>query len=249
MLTAEELQMNVREQPDIDEIRENELLAALPADDFARLLPRVERVVLPPFETLYDFDDEITHLYFPNRNTVVSTLCRTDEQVNVEVALCGSEGMAGLSALFGTVNSPYQNLVQVPGTGSRLTTADAKEEFNRGGIFQELLLRFTHSLLLQTSQTALCNRIHSDEERLARWLLLSDDRIASNQLPLPRELLAKMLGRNHSGVSIAASSLEKAGLITYNGAELAIVDRERLESVACSCYWIVKRQIGKAVDF
>jgi len=120
--------------------------------------------------------------------------------------------------------SPYQNLVQVPGTGSRLTIADAKEEFKRGGAFQELLLRFTHLLLLMTSQTALCNRIHSDEERLARRLLLSDDRIASNQLPLPRELLAKMLGKNHSGVSIAASTLGKAGLITYNGAELVILD-------------------------
>jgi CRP-like cAMP-binding protein len=235
--------MNVRDRPDTEEIRENELLGALPPAEFERLLPRLERVVLPPFEILYDFDDEITHLYFPNRNTVVSTLCKTDEKVNVEVALCGNEGVAGLSAVFGTTTSPYQNLVQVPGTGSRLTIADAKEEFKRGGAFQELLLRFTHLLLLLTSQTALCNRIHSDEERLVRWLLLSDDRIASNQLPLPRELLAKMLGRNHSGVSIAASTLEKAGLITYNGAELAIVDRERLESVACSCYWVVKRQL------
>ena len=239
--------MDVRDRPGTDEIRENELLAALPSADFERLLPRLERVVLPPFEILYDFDDEITHVYFPNRNTVISTLCKTDEKVNVEVALCGNEGVAGLSAVFGTATSPYQNLVQVPGTGSRLTIANAMEEFKRGGAFQELLLRFTHLLLLQTSQTALCNRIHSDEERIARWLLLSDDRIASHQLPLPRDLLAKMLGRNHSGVSIAASTLEKAGLITYNGAELAILDRERLESVACSCYWIVKRQ-GAQVD-
>lgn len=235
--------MNARERPDTDEIRENELLAALPADDFARLLPHLERVVLPPFEILYDFDDEITHVCFPNRNTVISTLCRTDEKVNVEVALCGNEGAAGFSAVFGTATSPFQNLVQVPGTGSRLTIGDAKQEFKRGGAFQELLLRFTHSLLLQTSQTALCNRVHSDEERLARWVLLSSDRIENNQLPLPRELLAKMLGRNNSGVSIAASSLVKAGLIAYNGSELIILDRENLESVACSCYWVVKRQV------
>jgi CRP-like cAMP-binding protein len=233
--------MNVRDQQDANEIRENELLAALPSDDFERLLPRLERVVLPPFEILYDFDDDITHVYFPSRNTVVSTLCRTDEKVNVEVALCGNEGAVGLSALFGMATSFYQNLVQVPGTGSRLTIEDAKLEFRRGGAFQDRLLSFTQSLLLQTSQTALCNRIHSDEERLARWVLLSNDRIESNQLPLPRELLAKMLGRNHSGVSIAASTLEKAGLITYNGSELVIADREGLESVACSCYWIVKR--------
>jgi hypothetical protein len=234
--------MNVHNQRDTDEMLENELLAALPADDLARLQPGLERVLLPPFEILYDFDDEITHLCFPNRNTVISTLCRTDEKVNVEVALCGNEGVASLSAVFGTAISPYQNLVQVPGTGSRLTITDAKEEFKRGGAFQELLLRFTHSLLLQTSQTALCNRVHSDEERLARWVLLSSDRIANNQLPLPRELLAKMLGRTRSGVSIAASALVKAGLIAYNGAELVILDRERLESVACSCYWIVKKK-------
>lgn len=240
--------MNLRDRQDTCEARENELLAALPSNDFERLLPRLERVVLPPFEILYNFDDEITHVYFPNRNTVVSTLCKTDEKVNVEVALCGNEGVIGLSGVFGTAISPYQNLVQVPGAGSRLTVGEAKQEFKLGGAFQDLLLRFTHSLLLQTSQTALCNRIHSDEERLARWLLLSNDRIKSNQLPLPRELLAKMLGRNHSGVSVAASTLERAGLITYNGAELVILDRERLETVACSCYWVVKRQHGKPTN-
>lgn len=168
--------------------------------------------------------------------------------MNVEVALCGNEGVVGLSGLFGMATSPYQNLVQVPGTGSRLTIVDAKQEFKLGGAFQELLLGFTHSVLLQTSQTALCNRIHSDQERLARWVLLSNDRIESNQLPLPRELLAKMLGRNHSGVSVAASTLERAGLITYNGAELEIVDREKLETVACSCYWIVKKHVPRMLE-
>ena len=136
--------MNVRDQAGIDEIRENELLAALPSEDFERLLPRLERVVMPPFEILYDFDDEITHVYFPSRNTVISTLCTTDEKVNVEVAICGNEGVAGLSGVLGTVTSPYQNLVQVPGTGSRLKVEDAREEFKRGGAFQDRLLRFTH---------------------------------------------------------------------------------------------------------
>jgi len=229
--------------PDANEIRENELLAALPADVFERLLPKLDYSVFPPFEVLYDFDAEITDIYFPNRNTIVSTLCRSDENVNVEVGLCGNEGAVGLSAIFGLTNSPFQHLVQVPGSGSRLALDNAKKEFQLGGAFQELLLKFANSQLLQVSQTALCNRIHSDEERLARWLLLSHDRVQVNQLPLPRELLAKMLGRNHSGVSVAASTLERAGLITYNGSELVIVDRERLESVSCSCYWVVKRQV------
>lgn len=240
--------MDARDCPDASLVKENELLAALPTEDFERILPRLEGIVLPPFEILYNFDDEVTHLYFPGRSTVVSSLCRTDEKIDIEVALCGNDGVIGLSALFGMTNSPYQNLVQVPGSGSRLAIEDAKSEFKLGGHFQQSLLLFTNALLLQTSQTALCNRIHSDEERLARWLLLSDDRVEAKQLPLPRELLAKMLGRNHSGVSVAASTLERAGLIKYNGAELEIIDREKLESVTCSCYWIVKRHVKRAIE-
>ena len=225
-----------------NEIRENELLAALPSEILERLLPQLEPVVLPPLEVLYDFDDPITHLYFANRNTVISTLSHTDEDINVEVAICGNEGVVGVSGILGSARSPYQNLVQVPGAGTRLALEVAKDEFSRCGAFHDGLLNYTHSLLVQISQTALCNRIHSDEERLARWLLLSHDRVQSQQLPLPRELLGKMLGRNVAGVSVAASTLQRAGIITYNGAELVILDREKLEAVACSCYWLVKRQ-------
>jgi hypothetical protein len=230
---------------EMNEICENELLAALPGDVFERLLPRLEPVVLPPLQVVYDFDEPITHIYFPNRNTVICTLCRTDENVNVEVAICGNEGAVGLSGILGFGNSPYQNLVQMPGTGSRLSIEDAREELSRCGALQQVLLNYTHSLLLQISQTALCNRVHSDEERLARWLLLSNDRTETHQLPLPRDLLAKMLGRNHAGVSVTASTLQRAGMITYSGAELVILDREKLEAVACSCYWVVKRQAAK----
>jgi CRP-like cAMP-binding protein len=237
--------MSLPQSQNSNEIRENELLAALPSDIFERLMPHLEPTVLPPLEVLYDFDDPITHLYFANRNTVISTLSRTEEDVDVEVAICGNEGAIGLSGILGSTNSPYQNLVQVPGTGSRLPTEEAKREFSQCGAFHDVVLNYTNSLLLQISQTALCNRIHSDEERLARWLLLSNDRIQTHQLPLPRELLGKMLGRNLAGVSVAASTLQRAGMITYNGAELVILDREQLEAVACSCYWIVKRQAGK----
>lgn len=224
------------------QIKENALLAGLPPDAFERLLPNLEPYTLPMLEVLYDFDDSVTHLYFPNQSAIVSTLCRTDEHINIEVSLCGNEGAVGFTSICGMGISPFQNLVQVPGTASRLAMKYAVEEFRRGRAFQELLFGFMNYSLIQTSQTALCNRIHSDEERLARWLLLSDDRTEVGQLPLPRELLAKMLGRNHSGVSVAASVLERAGLIRYNGAELVIIDREKLESVACSCYWVVRRQ-------
>lgn len=226
----------------VQEIRGNALLAALPSEIFARLLPHLELCPLSMANVLYDFDDRVTHLYFPNRSAIVSTLCRTDEHINIEVALCGNEGLVGFTSICGNAPSPFQNLVQVPGTASRLPLEYATQEFRRGGLFQEFVVGFMNSSLIQTSQTALCNRIHSDEQRLARWVLLSDDRAQAGHLPLPRDLLAKMLGRNHSGVNVAASVLERAGLIRYDGAELLIVDREKLESVACSCYWVVRRQ-------
>ncbi len=233
---------------DQSEVRENLLLAALPPESLERLLPWMERVILPPGEIVYRVDDEITHLYFPNRNTIVSTLCATDEQVAVEIGLCGNEGVIGSAAVFGAETTPHENLVQVPGTGSRLTIAAAKAEFQLGGRFQQLLLKFEHAFLIQVAQTALCNRLHPDEERLARWLLLSDDRVEYRQLPLPRELLAKLLGRNLSAISVTAAILEKAGLIQYNGSELIILDREKLETVACSCYWAVRRQSAKILE-
>ena len=237
--------MPIRNFNEAGEIRENELLTALSPESFERLLPHLEPIALPPLETLFDFDEAITHLYFPNRNAVISTLCRADEDVNVEVALCGNEGAVGLSGILGFAQSPYLNLVQVPGMGTRLALEEAKKEFSRCGAFHDVLLGYTHLFLLQVSQTALCNRIHSDEERMARWLLLSHDRTQQRQLPLPRELLGKMLGRNVAGVSVAASTLQRAGMITYNGVDLVIVDREKLESVACSCYWLLKR-VGKS---
>jgi CRP-like cAMP-binding protein len=233
---------------DLDGVRDNQLLAALPDESLERLSPAMDRLVLPPAEILYNFDDALTHLYFPGRNTVVSFLCRTDERENVEVGLCGNEGVIGAEALFGVDTAAHQNLVQVPGTGFRLELSIASNEFQRGGRFQELILRFTHSLFIQVSQTALCNRLHSDEERLARWLLLSHDRANSQQLPLPRELLAKLLGRSLSAASLTASLLESAGLISYNGAELIITNREKLETVACSCYWVARRQAARVLE-
>ncbi len=195
-----------------------------------------------PRRDLYDFNDALTHIYFPNRNAVVSLLCTTDERIDVEFGLCGSEGAVGLSGLLGARISALKNVVRVPGGGSRLTMTDARSEFRLGGRFQELLLQSTHALLIQIAQTALCNRLHSDEERLARWLLLSDDRVESGKLPLPRDLLAKLLGRTREGVRLTAAILERAGLVTYNEGEITIIDREQLESAACSCYWVVKRQ-------
>jgi CRP-like cAMP-binding protein len=228
-----------------NEIKENEILGALSAEDFARVQPKLEFAALPLFQVLYDFGTPIEHLYFPTRNTIVSMLCRSDERIQVEVTLCGSEGAVGMSALFGLPASPFQHLVQVAGASYRMSIADAMEEFRRGEGLQSLLMKFMNAQIMEVSQTALCNRIHSDEERLARWLLISHDRVEFNQLPLPRDLLAKMLGRNHSGVSVAASTLQRSGLITYNGAEIEILDRERLETVACSCYWVIKRQIAR----
>ena len=233
---------------DSNAIGENLLLGALPKKSLERILPSMEQVALAPADILYNFDDDLDYIYFPARNTVVSFLCTTDEHDHVEVGLCGNEGAVGVSGLFGADVAFHQNLVQVPGTGFRLPMQAARAEFRRGERFQELLLKFEHSLFVQVAQTALCNRLHSDEERLTRWLLLSNDRINSQQLPLPRELLAKLLGRSLSAASLTVSLLENAGLVRYNGAELVITDREKLETVSCSCYWVVRRQLGKVLE-
>ena len=233
---------------DNSEVRENQLLAALPPEALERLLPSLENVLLPPGEILYNFDDDLTHIYFPKRNTVVSFLCTDDDHVDVEVGLCGDEGAVGVLGLLGADTTPQQNLVQVPGSASRLAMAAARNEFRLGGRFQELLLKFMHVLFTQVSQTALCNRLHSDEERLARWLLVSDDRVESKQLPLPLELLGKLLGRSLPSVSLTSGILQRAGLIEYDGTRLTIVDREQLEGVACGCYWVVKRQAAKVLE-
>jgi hypothetical protein len=231
------------------EIKENLLLAALPEESLERLLPALERVVLPPAEILFNYEDVLDQLYFPGRDTVISFLCRTDEYDNVEIGLCGNEGAVGIPALFGVDTTAHQNLVQIPGIGFRLGIPAAQYEFRRGDRFQELILKFSHSLFIQVSQTALCNRLHADEERLARWLLLSNDRVNSRQLPLPRELLAKLLGRSVSSASLTVSLLERAGLLSYDGRELTITDRERLETVACNCYWVARRQASRVLEF
>lgn len=230
------------------ELKENRLLAVLPEDELERLLPDLEFVPLPPGEILYNFGDELTHIYFPNKNAVVSSLCDADNHTSVEVGLCGDEGAVGYAALFGSQTTPHQNLVQVPGSASRLTVSSAKEEFRRGGRFQELILKFAQAMFIQVAQTGLCNRLHSDEERLARWLLLSNDRIEADHLPLSRELLAKLLGRSAAQASLTVAILQKAGLIQYKDAQLVITDREKLESAACSCYWVVRREAAKILD-
>ncbi len=233
---------------DQSELRENQLLAALPEIELERILPHLESVLLPPGEVLYDFGDELTHIYFPNKNAVVSSSCNADEHASVEVGLCGNEGAVGFSALFGSQTTPHQSLVQVPGSASRLPVASARDEFRRGERFQELILRFSQAMFVQVAQTALCNRLHSDEERLARWLLLSNDRIEFQQLPLTRELMAKLLGRSASQASLTVAILQKAGLIHYKDSQVVITDREKLESAACSCYWVVRREAAKILD-
>jgi CRP-like cAMP-binding protein len=234
--------------PNRNEINENLLLAALAEDCLDRLLPDLIPVVMPPGEILYNFNEDLTDVYFPGRSTVVSLLCTTDEHEDVEVGLCGNEGAVGIAGLFGVDISSHQNLVQVPGSGFRLGMSAARKEFRRGECFQELLLKFEHSLFIQVSQTALCNRIHYDEERLARWLLLSADRIEANQLPLPRELLAKLLGLSPARASLTARLLESAGMIRYKGEQLIISDRENLEGTTCSCYWVARRQSQKVLE-
>ena len=224
------------------EVPENNLLAALPSHELERLLPHLETVDLSLGSILYDFDDAITHLYFPNRSCIVSMLCTSERETQVEVALIGNEGVAALNNFLGPIPSPVQYLVQSPGTATRLSLAAMKAECDGGGKLQALLLRFSGALMSQIAQTALCNHVHTNVERLARWLLLSHDRSESDLMPLSHDLIAKMLNWNTAGVKRAIGNLRTCGIVRYNGTELKILDREVLENVACACYAIVKNR-------
>jgi CRP-like cAMP-binding protein len=190
---------------------------------------------------LYDFGAPVDYVYFPEKNAMVSLLCTAEDGTSVEVGVTGWEGAVGISAFMGTTTAPHLSLVQMAGTAHKLRSEIVQREFRHSEPMQTILLRYTSALLAQISQTALCNRIHTVEERLARWILVSQDRTEAKQLPLTHEFLAHMLGTSRSTVSLTAATLQQAGLIRYTRGKITVVDRDRLETVACSCYAIVKR--------
>jgi CRP-like cAMP-binding protein len=221
--------------------RQNRLLAALPAAEFQRLLPRLELVPMPLGQAMYESGSRLQHVYFPT-SSIVSLLYVMEDGASAEIAVVGNEGILGIALFMGGETTPSRAVVQSAGHGYRLKAHLLKQEFNRAGPVLHLLLRYTQALITQMAQTAVCNRHHSVEQQLCRWLLLSLDRLQSNHLTMTQELIANMLGVRRVGVTRAAGKLQHAGLIRYRRGRIEVLDRRALEAQACECYAVVKRE-------
>jgi CRP-like cAMP-binding protein len=221
--------------------RQNHLLNALPAVEFARLEPHLKLVPMPLGTVLYESGIVLNHLYFPS-TSIVSLLYVLADGASAEIAVVGNEGVIGVSLFMGGETTPSRAVVQSAGHAYRLPGQLLKEEFNRAGAMQHLLLRYTQALITQMAQTAVCNRHHSLDQQLCRWLLLSLDRLASNQLVMTQELIANMLGVRREGVTEAAGLLQDAGLIQYKRGHITVIDRAGLEARTCECYAVVKKE-------
>jgi CRP-like cAMP-binding protein len=224
--------------------RQNHLLAALPAEECGRLFPHLELVPMPLGDVLYESGIQMRHVYFPT-TSIVSLLCVMEDGASAEIAVVGHEGIVGVSLFMGGETTPSRAVVQSAGHAYRLQGQMLKEEFYRAGPMQRLLLRYTQALLTQMAQTAVCNRHHSLDQQLCRWLLLSLDRLPSNKLIMTQELIANMLGVRREGVTEAAGNLQKAGLIEYHRGHITVLDRAGLEARACECYAVVKRECDR----
>lgn len=225
---------------------QNHILTSLPAEDYKRLAPHLEQVDITLGQVLQETGDVMKHVYFPER-AMVSLISRTAQGESVEVGIVGFEGMAGVSAVLGVDQSPHEMMVQINGSMKRLPVTALRDEFKRGGALHDLILRYTQGLLLQTSQVAACNRLHTVSERLARWLLMSYDRCDCDDLPFTQEFLALMLGVRRAGVTEAALILQAEESIQYKRGHIQITDRQELEAHACDCYEIVKAEFDRLI--
>jgi len=224
--------------------RQNQLLAALPAADYERLLPHLEPVALPLGLVVFESGGKLRHLYFPATG-IVSLLYAMESGTSTEIAVIGNEGVVGIALFMGGESTPSRAVVQSAGHGFRLNASVLKTEFELGGPLQHLLLRYTQALISQMTQTAVCNRHHSVDQQLCRWLLLSLDRLSSYELTMTQELIANMLGVRREGVTEAAGKLQEAGVIRYSRGRITVVDRPKLEKRVCECYSVVKREMDR----
>jgi CRP-like cAMP-binding protein len=222
----------------------NRLLAALPDTELQRWLPQLEHVDLPLGHVLYESGATLSHVYFPT-TAIVSLLYVLENGASAEIAVVGKEGIVGISLFMGGESTPNRAVVQSAGKGFRLSADSLKAEFNRAGAVLHLLLRYTQALITQMSQTAVCNRHHSLDQQLCRWLLLSLDRLAGDELVMTQELISNMLGVRREGVTEAAQQLQAAGLIRYARGRITVLDRDRLEKRSCECYAVVKKEYDR----
>jgi CRP-like cAMP-binding protein len=228
--------------------RQNHLLAALPIPESERLFPHLELIPLPLGKVLYESGDPLRHVYFPVES-IVSLLYMMADGASAEIAVVGNEGIIGIALFMGGETMPNRAVVQSAGHAFRLQGQLLKEEFSRAGELQHLLLRYTQALLTQMAQTAVCNRHHSVDQQLCRWLLLSMDRLPSNELRMSQELIANMLGVRREGVTVAAGKLQSAGLIDYSRGHIKVLDRPRLEARVCECYRVVKTEFDRLLPY
>lgn len=225
----------------IPDPKRNHLLAALPASEFERLAPDLELVSLTLGEVLYESGGRLDHVYFPT-DSIVSLLYVMEDGASAEIAMVGNEGLLGISLFMGGETTPSRAVVQSEGVGYRLPARLLKKEFSRAGPMMHLLLRYTQALITQMSQTAVCNRHHSIDQQLCRWLLLSLDRLSTDELKMTQELIANMLGVRREGVTEAAGKLRDAGVIQYSRGQIKVLDRSELERLVCECYAVVRKE-------
>jgi CRP-like cAMP-binding protein len=223
---------------------DNLLLAKLPAEDCQRLLPSLQPVALRLGEVLYESRGFLSHVYFPT-TSVVSFLYTMGDGTTAEMGLAGNDGLVGIALFLGGDTAPNRAVVQIAGNALRMKAEILRQEFARGGSFQRLLLLYTQALIAQISQTAVCNRLHSVEQRLCRWLLLSHDRVKSDELAMSQEFISSMLGGRRESVTVAAQRLQDAGLIHYVRGHITILDRRGLEATVCECYGVVRDETDR----
>jgi CRP-like cAMP-binding protein len=226
----------------------NHLLAALPSSDYARLAPHLEPTLMKLGDVLYEPGVRLRYVYFPT-TSIVSLLYVMADGASAEIAIVGNEGILGISLFMGGDTTPSRAVVQSAGHGFRLKAELLKSEFARFGPTMHLLLRYTQALITQMSQTAVCNRHHSVDQQLCRWLLLSLDRLSSSELTMTQELIANMLGVRREGVTEAAGKLQEAGLISYRRGKITVLDRRGLESRSCECYQVVKTEFDRLLPY
>ncbi|MBC7983837.1 MAG: Crp/Fnr family transcriptional regulator [Candidatus Obscuribacterales bacterium] len=228
--------------------KDNHVLKALPAEDYARLVPYLEPITMPFGWTLHDCGHEVSHLYFPT-TSIVSRLYVMEDGASSEIAVTGNEGLVGICLFLGVGHTPYRAVVQCAGSGYRVKASIVKKELARGGALQHLGLRYTQALITQMSQTAICNRYHALDQQLCRWLLRNLDLIRGNELKVTQELIANLLGVRREGVTVAALKLQADGLIRYRRGHITVLDRPSLESRVCECYAVVKREYERLLPY
>jgi CRP-like cAMP-binding protein len=231
-------------RPGVDDPRHNRLLAALPDADWLRWRSKLEPYAMPTGQVLYESGVPITHVYFPT-SSIVSLMYVTENGASASVALVGDEGMVGVPLIMGAESTPGRAVVHGAGAGYRIAGGLIQEEFSRSAAVLRILLRYTQALIAQMAQIAVCNRHHSVDQQLCRWLLLNLDRLTGNEMAITQELIAHMLGVRREGVTEAALALQQAELISYRRGHITVLDRPGLEQRSCECYAVIQAQYGQ----